>query len=80
MRIKTYRMERLKMKVKDKSFLGKMILIFLGLVLCILHWCNILPDADIKEIWYSIAFAYGVGLGTVDFNIIKDNWTEKKDE
>jgi hypothetical protein len=25
----------------------------------------------------SIGFAYGVGLGTIDFNICRDNWIEK---
>ena len=68
------------MKVKDKSFLIKVILIIGGFALCVLHWVGILPEAEIKEIWLSIGFAYGVGLGTIDFNIYRDNWIEKKGE
>lgn len=67
------------MKVKEKSFLIKLLLSFIGFVLCVLKWCNILPGADIKEIWYAVAFAYGVALGFVDFNICRDNWIEKKE-
>lgn len=66
------------MKVKEESRLGKYILIIGGFVLCILHWCGVLPNAEIKEIWYSVAFAYGVGFGTIDWNICRDTWTEGK--
>jgi predicted acyltransferase len=66
------------MKVKSTSMLIKVILIIIGFVLCVLHWCNVLPNAEIKEIWMSVAFAYGVGLGTIDFNICRDNWIEKE--
>jgi hypothetical protein len=45
-----------------------------------LKWCGKLPEADVGEIWKSIAFAYGVGLGTIDFNICRDNWVENKGE
>ena len=51
-----------------------------GFVLCVLKWCGKLPEADVGEIWKSIAFAYGVGLGTIDFNICRDNWVESKGE
>ena len=68
------------MKVKEESRLGKYILVIAGFVLCILKWCGVLPNADVGEIWKSIAFAYGVGLGTIDFNICRDNWVEKKTE
>ena len=68
------------MKVKSASMLVKIILIIAGFALCVLHWCGILPDAEIKEIWMSIGFAYGVGLGTIDFNICRDNWVESKEE
>ena len=44
-----------------------------------MHWVGVLPEAEIKEIWLSIGFAYGVGLGTIDFNICRDNWVEKKE-
>ena len=66
------------MKVKEESRLGKYILVIAGFALSILKWCGVLPAADIKEIWYAVAFAYGVGLGTIDFNICRDNWVESK--
>lgn len=68
------------MKIKSVSLLVKILLICVGFGFCILKWFGKLPDADIKEIWYSVAFAYGVGLGTIDFNIIRDNWVEKKED
>lgn len=64
--------------MKKISLFVKILLIAIGLVLCVLKWLNILPNADVKEIWLSISFAYGVGLGTIDFNICRDNWIEKK--
>lgn len=67
------------MKVKNTSMLVKFLLVLAGFALCILHWCGVLPDAEIKEIWYSISFAYGVSLGTIDFNICRDNWIESKE-
>ena len=67
------------MKMKNTSLLIKIILIVVGFALCVLHWVGVLPEAEIKEIWLSIGFAYGVGLGTIDFNICRDNWVEKKE-
>lgn len=67
------------MKMKSVSLLVKIILIVAGFALCVLKWCGKLPDAEIREIWMSIGFAYGVGLGTIDFNICRDNWVESKD-
>ena len=67
------------MKVKNTSMLVKFILVVAGFALCVLHWCGVLPDAEIKEIWQSICFAYGVSLGTIDFNICRDNWIESKE-
>lgn len=67
------------MKVKNTSMLVKFILIVVGFILCILHWVGILPEATIKDIWFSVGFAYGVGLGTIDFNIVRDNWIESKE-
>lgn len=64
------------MKMKHLSFLVKIVLVVLGFGLCVLKWFGKLPEATISEIWYSIAFAYGVGLGTIDFNIVRDNWIE----
>ena len=66
------------MKVKNTSMLVKFILVVAGFALCVLHWCGVLPNAEIKEIWMSISFAYGVSLGTIDFNICRDNWVESK--
>ena len=64
------------MKMKHLSLLVKIVLVVLGFGLCVLKWFGTLPEATISEIWYSIAFAYGVGLGTIDFNIVRDNWIE----
>jgi hypothetical protein len=46
----------------------------------ICKWYNLLPNATILEIWQVAAFAYGIALGTMDFNIIVDNFKEKKTE
>lgn len=64
------------MKMKHLSLSVKIVLVVLGFGLCVLKWFGKLPEATISEIWYSIAFAYGVGLGTIDFNIVRDNWIE----
>lgn len=64
------------MKMKHLSLLVKIVLVVLGFGLCVLKWFGKLPEATVSEIWYSIAFAYGVGLGTIDFNIVRDNWIE----
>jgi hypothetical protein len=66
------------MKVKDKSFLGKLIIVVIGFGLSVLKWLNIMPNATITEIWAACGTAYGILLGTVDFNIIRDNETENK--
>lgn len=67
------------MKIKSVSLLVKILLIVAGFGFCVLKWFGKLSEATINEIWYSIGFAYGVGLGTVDFNIVRDNWIEKKE-
>lgn len=67
------------MKIKLISLLVKILLIALGFGLSVLKWFGKMPEGDIKEIWYAISFAYGVGLGTIDFNIVRDNWIEKKE-
>lgn len=66
------------MKVKEESRLGKYILVIAGFALSVLKWLGILPGADIKEIWYTVAIAYGVGFGTIDWNICRDTWQESK--
>lgn len=67
------------MKVKTISMLGKILLVAVGFIFCVLKWFGKLPSATVNEIWYAVVFAYGVGFGTIDFNIIRDNWVEKKD-
>lgn len=37
-------------------------------------------SATITEIWQVAGFAYAISLGTMDLNIVKDSWTEKKEE
>ena len=50
------------MKLKNVSLLVRIALIIIGFGLCMLKWFGKLPSASINEIWYSIAFAYGVQL------------------
>lgn len=66
------------MKIKSVSLLVKIVLVVAGFALCVLKWCGVLTAADVKEIWMSCAFAYGISMGTIDFNICRDNWVEKK--
>ena len=68
------------MKVKNISMLVKIVLVVLGFGLSVLKWCGILPNADFNEIWKACAFAYGISMGSVDFNITRDNWVEKKEQ
>lgn len=68
------------MKVKNISMLVKIVLVILGFGLSVLKWCGILPNADFNEIWKACAFAYGISMGSVDFNITRDNWVEKKEQ
>ena len=62
------------MKVKNYSLLGKFVIVVLSYILCVLVWLNKLPNATTMDIWGAGAMAYGLLLGTVDFNIIRDNW------
>lgn len=66
------------MKVKTYSLLGKTVIVVASYVLCILKWLNILPNATVTEIWGAGATAYGLMLGTIDFNIVRDNEVENK--
>ena len=68
------------MKVKNISMLVKIVLVILGFGLSVLKWCGILSNADFNEIWKACAFAYGISMGSVDFNITRDNWVEKKEQ
>ena len=66
------------MKVKNYSLLMKGIIVLLGFGLCVLKWFDLMPNATVTEIWGACGTAYGILLGTVDFNIIRDNETENK--
>ena len=66
------------LKVKNYSLLGKLAIVLASYTLCILKWVNIIPNATISEIWGAGATAYGLLLGTIDFNIISDNLREHK--
>lgn len=66
------------MKVKTISLLVKLLLVALGIFLCIQLWLGNLPNATVQDIWFAISIAYGISLGTVDLNISRDSWTEKK--
>ena len=66
------------MKVKNFSLLGKIIIVVAGFTLSVLKWLNILPNATVGEIWAVCGSAYGILLGTVDFNICRDNEAENK--
>lgn len=66
------------MKVKTYSLLMKGVIVLVSYGLCVCKWFNILPNATVTEIWGAGATAYGILLGTVDFNITRDNETENK--
>lgn len=61
------------MKVKSYSLLGKLAIVVVSYALCILKWVDILPNATVSEIWGAGATAYGLLLGTIDFNITADS-------
>ena len=61
------------MKVKSYSLLGKLVIVAVSYVLCVLKWLDILPNATVTEIWGAGATAYGLLLGTIDFNITADS-------
>ena len=65
------------MKNKDYSKWLKFIIAVVAFTLCILKWLNILPNASVNEIWLSATWCYGICLGTMDFNIITDNFKNK---
>lgn len=68
------------MKNKEYSKWVKLFIILLGFVLSVLSWFGLLGTATIDEIWKVCTFAYAISLGVMDFNISKDNWSEKKGE
>lgn len=67
------------MKNKDYSKLLKLLIVVLATGASVLKWFGVLGNATITEIWQVAAMAYAVSLGTMDFNIIVDNWKEQKD-
>lgn len=67
------------MKVKNYSLIGKLVLVVLSYFLCVINWLGFLPNATTMDIWGAGGMAYGLLLGTIDFNIVRDNWVEKKE-
>lgn len=65
------------MKNKNYSRSVKLLLVIGGVIASVLKWFDIMGNASITEIWQVVAFAYGVGLGTMDLNIVVDNWKGK---
>ena len=67
------------MKNKNYSKWLKLAIVILAVVASVLKWFGFMGDATIGEIWQVAGLAYGISLGTMDFNICKDSWTKKKD-
>lgn len=61
------------MTVKHYSQLFKLALVIMGLTGSVLKWTGIFCNATINEIWVALSFAYGIGCGTIDFNITADS-------
>lgn len=68
------------MKNKEYSKWLKLLIIVLGMIGSVLSWFGLLGNATIDEIWKVCGCAYAISLGVMDFNISKDNWSEKKVE
>lgn len=68
------------MKNKNYSKWLKLLIVILAVVASVLKWFGIMGNATISEIWEVAGFAYAISLGTMDLNIVKDSWTEKKEE
>jgi len=66
------------MKVKEYSKNGKAVIVILAFIASVLKWVGIFKYATIPEIWQVAACAYGILLGTIDFNISRDGFIEKK--
>lgn len=64
------------MKNKEYSKYLKLIIVGLATVASVLKWIGLLPGASISEIWTVAGAVYGISLGTMDFNISRDNWNE----
>lgn len=61
------------MSVKLYSRLFKLGLVILGLAGSIMKWTGVFSNCTINEIWVALSYAYGIGLGTIDFNITADS-------
>lgn len=68
------------MKNKDYSKWLKLLIVILCTIASVLKWFNILGGATITEIWQVGAMAYALSLGTMDLNIILDNFRETKND
>ena len=62
------------MKNKDYSKYGKLLIVLLATAACVMKWCGLLCNATVTEIWQTAYLAYGLSLGTIDWNIIVDSW------
>ena len=52
-----------------------------GLLACsICKWCGLLPNATIGEICMVWSVVYGLGAGTIDFNLIVDKFVGGRHE
>lgn len=65
------------MKNKDYSKWLKLLIVLLAVVASVLKWFGLMGSATIPEIWSVAAYAYGISLGTMDFNICRDSWVNK---
>lgn len=64
------------MKNKDYSKWLKLLIVILAVVASVLKWFGIMGNATIGEIWQVAGFAYAISLGTMDLNIVADNFKE----
>lgn len=67
------------MKTKEYSKNGKAVIVILASLATVLKWVGIFKCATIPEIWQVAAWAYGILLGVIDFNISRDGFIEKKE-
>ena len=68
------------MKNKDYSKWLKLAIVVLASAASVLKWIGVMGGATVSEIWQAAGFAYAISLGTMDLNIIRDNWAEQKHE
>ena len=68
------------MKNKDYSKWLKLLIVTLCMVASVLKWLGFMGNATITEIWQVGAMAYALSLGTMDLNIVLDNFRENKND